>query len=120
MPQFIAVITRDLAWVLSLSSSFLFSDLGHVDSGGRGVSVSGFSRIPLVSMLLLLFVLSSLLGRLGIGGSGCGSGGETLRSLGVIPAIYRSLRLDFMGSGMGRLISLETAQICLSHVRTRA
>ena len=118
MPQFVAVITRDLAWVLPLSSSFLVSDLGHVDSGGRGVS--GFSGIPLVSMLLLLFVLSSLLGRLGISGSGRGSGGGTLRSLGVIPAIYRPLCLDFMGGGMGRSISSETAQISLSHVGTRA
>ena len=109
MPQFIAVITRDLAWVLSLSSSFLFSDLGHVDSGGRGISVSGFSGIPLVSMLLLLFVLSSLFGRLRIGGSRRGSRGGTLKSLGVISAIYRPLRLDFMGGGMGRSISSETA-----------
>ena len=118
MPQFVAVITRDLAWVLPLSSSFLFSNLGHVDFGGRGVS--GFSGIPFVSMLLLFFVFSSLIGRFGIGGSGRRSRGGTLRSLGVIPAIYRPLRLDFMGGGMGRSISSETAQISLSHVGTRA
>ena len=108
MPQFVAVIIRDLAWVLSLPSFFLFSDLNHVDSGGQSVFVSGFSGIPLISMLLLLFIFSSLLGRFGIGRSGRGSGGGTLRSLGVILAIYRPLCLDFMGGGMGRSISLET------------
>ena len=119
MPQFVAVIIRDLAWVLPLSSSFLVSNLGHVNSEGR--SVFGFSGIPLVSMLLLLFVCSIFIGRLEIlGGSGRRSGGEILRSLGVILAIYRPLRLDFMGGSIGRSISLETAQISLSHVRTWA
>ena len=119
VPQFVAVITRDLAWVLLLSSSFLVSDLGPVDSGGRGVS--RFPGIPLVSMLLLLFILFTLIGRLRIlGRSGCGSGSGTFRSLGVIPAIYRPFHLDFMGGGMGRSTSLEIAQISRSHVGTRA
>ena len=119
MPQFVTVITHDLAWILPLSSSFFVSDLGHVNFGGRGVS--GFPGIPLVSMLLLLLIFSILIGRLGIlGGSGRGSGGGTLRSLGVIPAIYRPLSLNFMGGDMGQSISSETAQISLSQVGTRA
>ena len=115
MPQFVAVIIRDLAWVLLLSPSFLVSDLGHVDFGSRGVS--GFSGIPLVSMLLLLLVFSSLIGRLGIGGSGCKSGGGTFTSF---FATYRSLGLDFMRGGMSGSVPLEDLYISLSYVRTRS
>ena len=93
MPQLVAVITRDLPWVLLLSP-FLVSDLGRVDSGGRGIS--GLPGIPLASVLFLLFVLFSLIGgRLGIGGSGRGSGGGTFTSA-FIPTAYRSLGLDFV------------------------
>ena len=68
-------------------------------------------------MLLLLFVLSSLFGRLGIGGSGRGSGGGTLTS-GFIPAAYRSLGLDFVRGGVSGLVPSEDLYISLSYIRT--
>ena len=117
MPQFVAVITCDLAWVLPLSFSFLISDLGHVDSRGQGVS--GFPGIPLVSMLFLFFVLSSFIRRLGIGGSGHGSRGGTLTSE-FISATHRSLGLDFVSGGVSESIPSEDLYISLSYVKTRS
>ena len=119
VPQFVAVITCNLPWFLLLSSSFLVSDVGHIDFGGQ--SISRFPGIFLVPMLFHFFVFSSLTGRLEIlGRSGHGSRGGTFRNPGVIPAIYFLLCLDLMGGDMGRLVPLETVQISLSLVRTRA
>ena len=70
-------------------------------------------------MLLLLFVLSSLIGRLEIGGSGRGSGGITFTSR-FIPAIHRSLGLDFMRGSVNRSISLKDLYISLMYVGTRS
>ena len=116
MPQFVAVIIRDLTWVLPLSSSFLVSNLAHVDSGGRGAS--GFPGIPLVSMLLLLFILSSFIGRLAIGEGGRRSGGGTFTS-GFIFATHRSLGLDFVSDGVSGLVPSEDLYISLLYVKTR-
>ena len=70
-------------------------------------------------MLLLLFVLSSLIGRLGIGGSGRRSGGGTLTSE-FIPATHRSLGLDFVSDGVSGLVPSEDLYISLSYVKTRS
>ena len=113
MPQFVAVITRDLAWVFPLSSSFLISDLGHINFGGRGVF--RFPEIPLVSMLLLLFVLSSLIGRLGIGRSGRESRGGTLTS---VLATHHSLGLNFVRGGVSGSVPSEDLYISLSYIKT--
>ena len=69
-------------------------------------------------MLLLLFVLSSLIGRLEIGRSGRGSGGGTLTS-GFIPATHCSLGLDFVSVDVSGMIPSEDLYISLSYVRTR-
>ena len=69
-------------------------------------------------MLLLLFVLFSLIGRLGIGGSGRRSGGGTFNS-GFIPATHRSLGLDFVSDGVSGLVPSDDLYIGFSYVRTR-
>ena len=99
------------------SSFFFFSclNLGHIDSGGRGVS--GFLGIPLVSMLLLLFVLSGLIGRLEIGESGRRSGGGTLTS---ILATHRSLGLDFLHGDVSGSVPSEDLYISLSYIGARS
>ena len=68
-------------------------------------------------MLLFLFVLSNLIGRLKIGGSGRESGGGILTS-GFVPAIYCSLGLDFVCDGVSRSIPLEDLYISLTYVGT--
>ena len=70
-------------------------------------------------MLLLLFVLSSLIGRLEISGSGRGSGGGTFTS-GFIPATHRSLGLDFVSGGVSELVPSKDLYISLLYVKTRS
>ena len=116
MSLLIAVETRDLAHILLVPPPLSApTDLGLVDSGGRGGGVLGFPGTPPV-MVPLFLVLSSLIGRLGILN---GSGRGALRSFEVIPAIHRPLRLDLVGGGMSRPIPLETTLISLPHVETR-
>ena len=113
----IAVETRDLAHVLLVPPLSLASELRRVDFGDRGGGILGFPRISLISMLLLLFVLFSLLERLGIGGSGRRSGGGTLTS-GFVRAIHCSLGLDLVRSSVSRSISSENLYISLTYVGT--
>ena len=117
MLQLVAVIILDLPWVLFPSPSFLVSDLNRIDFRGR--NISGFPGISLVSMLLLFVIFSSLIGRFGIGGSRCGSGGGTFTS-GFIPATHYSLGLDFVHGGVSGSVSSEDLYISLSYIRTRS
>ena len=112
MPQLVAVIIRDLFWVFFFSPSFLIPDFGCINSGGRGVF--GF---PLLSMLLLFFVFSSLIGTLRIGKSGRESRDGTFTS-GFIPTIHGSLGLDFMRNNVSKLIPLEDLYISLTYIET--
>ena len=81
---FLAVVeTRDLICVF-LVPLLLASDFDRVDSGGRGNRIFEFFEVPLVFILLLFLVFAGLIGKLGLlDGSG------SLKSLGVIPMIYR-------------------------------
>ena len=105
----IAVETRDLTFVL-LPFSLFVSNLGHVDSSGRGSRVPGIS---LVFILLFLLIFSGFIRRLGLLGR---SGG--LKNLGVIPAIQCRLHLDLVDGDMGRSIPSKTIQISFLHVKT--
>ena len=66
-------------------------------------------------MLFLLFVLSSLTGRLEIGGSVCES-----FSLGFVPASHRLLCLNFVRGDVSGSTSSEDLEISLLHVGTRS
>ena len=70
-------------------------------------------------MLLLLFVHSSLIERLGVGESGRRSRGGTLTS-GFILATHRSLGLDFISGGVSGSIPSEDLYIRLSYIKTRS
>ena len=121
MSLLVTVVTRDSTYVLLVLPPLSTpSDLGRVDSGGRGGGILGFPGAPFASPVLL-FVLLGFIGRLGIlGGSRCGSGCGALRSLGVIPAMIfpRSLGLDLVRSGVSRLVLPETTQMSLPYVGT--
>ena len=123
MSLLIVVETHDLAHVLLVSSLLLGSEPRRVDSRGQVGGILGFFEIPPALVVLLLFILLGFIGRLGIlGGNGCGSGCRALGSLGVITAmiIQRFLSLDFVRGSVSQSIPLETTQISLSHVKTRA
>ena len=116
MPLLIAVEIRDLAHDFLVPPPSLASDLRCIDSRGQGGGILGFPGTPLVLVPLFL-VLPSLIERLGIL-----SGGErwALRSLGVIPASYCSLCLDFMRNGVSGLTPSENLEIGFLHVETRS
>ena len=80
----------------------------------RRRGIFGFLKIPLVPILLFLFILSSLIGRLGLWSR---SGG--LRSLKVLSAVYRLLGLNFVRNGVSRSTSLKDLYISLLHIKTR-
>ena len=121
MSLLVTVVTHDSTYVLFVLSPLSTpSDLGCVDSGGRGGGILGFPRTPLISPVFLL-VLLGFLGRLGLlGGSGCGSGCGAFRSLGVIPTMVfpHSLGLDLVRGDVSGSISSEDLEISLSHVGT--
>ena len=121
MSLLVTVVTRDSTYVLLvLPPLFTPSNLGRVDSGGRGGGILGFLGTLLILPVLLL-VLLGFIGWLGLlGGSRCGSGCGALRSLGVIPTMVfpHSLGLDLVRGGISGSISSENLEISLSHVRT--
>ena len=123
MSLLVTVVTRDSTYVLLVLPPLSTpSDLGRVDSGGRGGGILGFPGTPLASPVLLL-VLLGFIGRLRIlGGSRYESGCGALRSLGVISAMVfsRSLGLDLVRSGVSGLTSSEDLEISLLHVGTRS
>ena len=115
MPQLVAIITRDLTWVLLITLLFLASDLYRIDSGGRGGGFLEFLEILLFPIVLLFLIPPGLIGRLGILS---GSGRRSL--LGFVPASHHPLRLDFVRGGVRWSIPSETTQISLPHVGTWA
>ena len=112
MSFFVIVVIRDLTYVFRL----LATNFWLVDFSGRSGGILGFSGLLLVVIQLLLLVFFGLIGRLGtLGGSGRGG----LKSLGIIPAIHRLLRLNLVGSGMSRSTSLEDLYMSFLYVKTR-
>ena len=106
---FVTVVIRDLTYVFLLPP--MVTDLRLIDSSGQG-------GIPLGFVLFLLLIFPNLIGKLGIlGRSRYGN-----LSLGFVPMMifHCSLSLNFVCSGMCRLISLEDLLIGLLYVRTRS
>ena len=110
----IAVETRDSTLVFFILSPLSApTNFGFVDSRGRGGGIFEFPGTPPVFMVPLFFILFSLIRRLGILSRG---GCRVLRSLRIISASHRSLRLDFVQGSVSGSTPSEKLEIGLLHV----